>query len=164
MHRNRRISLFLVICLLCFPNIECKGSLNAVLREAIDSDFDSLRTIEYNSYDKSVAEKCSVNELVDKLVDNVVPNDYEFVDRDVIYEPIEHINETMMKIDRLQTLRLNVSNNLNPIIKQIVGRIMETVMTFDIENQCRNALVKINQALQNGESWAFRCKYAREFY
>lgn len=156
--------ILLVISIINYKIIECEQSLNEVLKEVIESDLNSSKIVDKNIESKSIVEKCPLNSLIDKLIENLLPNDYEIVERDVVYKSVDHINDTFVKLDRLQRWAKNISTNFDNVAKRIVARIIESVMLVDIEAGCRNSLVKIGNAIQHGEAWAIQCKLVIKFF
>ena len=113
----RLLILILVCCqLIVTKTYQDNNSVNNVLIELIGKDFDSIgKDPEQN--DHVQLEQCSPNNLLDKSLEVMTPDDYEPTDRYQVYKPIEHINDTIIRVDRMQTWINNVTKKVDEFVK-----------------------------------------------
>jgi archaellum component FlaC len=126
--------------------------------EAIDID-EFNETYYEDDYDiDHKSEVCSVDTVINDLSDQLLPQDYEEGKKLDINRKLKHINETIDTIKRLHQYYNNVSKKMEPIIKRIIPRISDILLSIDLPPDCMASLAMIGQSAQNREQWALKCK------
>ena len=122
-------------------------SLNDLIISDDNSDHDHQQDIP----------RCHPNYLIDKTIEMLLPEDYEEVPKNVVYEKINHINETIVKINRLNDWISNVTDRVDHIVQRVAVRVNESAMRVDISDQCRTSIIRMANGIANREIWALRC-------
>jgi len=118
-----------------------------------------------NSSDDNFNEKinfnevCSVDLLIDKVSENILPEDYEEVSNFSTDSKPKHLNQTIAIIKRLHQYSQNVSKKIEPIIKRIMPRMSEILLSIDLPSDCMASLTRIGQSAQDGQIWAMKCRF-----
>jgi hypothetical protein len=126
--------------------------------EAIDIDEFNETYYEdgYHIDDKS--QVCSVDTIINHLSDKLLPEDYDEGKKLDINRKLKHINQTIDTFKRLHQYYKNVSIKVEPIIKRIIPRISDILLSIDLPPDCMASLVMISKSAQDREEWALKCK------
>lgn len=100
---------------------------------------------------------CSPDDIIDRMADIFVPEDYE-EGKDDIKTEFESFNETVLAINRLQEYSRNVSLKLSEFTERLNIKLIDVMVSFNVSSQCKSSLIRILKAVQNGERWAIKCK------
>ncbi|CAG2102301.1 unnamed protein product [Medioppia subpectinata] len=104
------------------------------LRENVDYTLYYVTTVaifqcdnnDVNSVD--LPEKCSLNRLMSNMFESLTPEDWEQEkNRSVIYQRVDHINQTVDKLNRLKNITDKIKQTYEPIVQRL-GSLMDTLM------------------------------------
>ena len=109
-------------------------------------------------YSEQVRDVCSPDEIMAKMVDILLPEDYE-EGKDNIKTEITSINEVLESMNRFHEYRLNVSRKMTEFTETMNSRLSETLKTIELPTDCMTSLARIISAAKNGELWAMKCKF-----
>jgi len=123
-----------------------------------ESDLDQFNSTDSENDDNDYSdENCSIDSLIDKFVEHILPDDYEEGKRLDFNKRSNHLNETIATFKRLHQYSQNVSKKLDPIIKRVMPRITDMLLLIDLPPDCMASLVRIGQSAQNQQQWALKC-------
>ena len=112
---------------------------------------------EFNSFEMN--KKCSLNRLMDNMFESLTPEDYSEANRSVVYQRVNHINETIDRFIRLKNFAEKLRNTYEPIVQRLSARMSEVLMEIDLPNDCLSSLIQIMSAIRDHKEWALPCKY-----
>ena len=96
---------------------------------------------------------------MDKMFESLTPEDYSEANRSVVYQRVNHINETIDRFIRLKNFTEKLRNTYEPIVQRLSARMSEVLMEIDLPNDCLSSLVNIMSGIRDNKEWALPCKH-----
>lgn len=105
----------------------------------------------------SVGDQCTADEMIDKFLGILTPDDYDEGKADIKHE-ITSYKEFMFIMNRLGEYGRNISDRFSEFTTRVNSRLSEALMEANLSHECLNALVRVGTAAKNGEIWALKCE------
>lgn len=135
---------------------DMKTDEGAAKRHTNESDEDVNEHDTDDSEDSDSQSVISNQVLIDNLIDNLLPDDYE-ENRLEKYKSVSHINETFKIGNRLIDLAMKWLKFLEPLQKKLNTELYDMLINVDISPQCISGLNRVFAAAGNKELWAYKC-------
>ncbi|CAG2116817.1 unnamed protein product, partial [Medioppia subpectinata] len=85
---------------------------------------------------------------------SLTPEDWEQEkNRSVIYQRVDHINQTVDKLNRLKNITDKIRQTYEPIVQRLGSRLSEVLMEIDLPNDCMRSLITIMTGIKDGKQW-----------
>ena len=118
-----------------------------------------VKTDENQFHSFHMNKKCSLNRLMDNMFESLTPEDYSQANHSVVYQRVNHINETIDRFIRLKNFAEKLRNTYEPIVQRLSARMSEVLMEIDLPNDCLSSLVNIMSGIRDNKKWALQCKH-----
>ncbi|CAG2102300.1 unnamed protein product, partial [Medioppia subpectinata] len=99
-----------------------------------------------------------VNILMGNMFESLTPEDWEQEkNRSVIYQRVDHINQTIDKLNRLKNITDKIRQTYEPIVQRLGSRLSEVLMEIDLPNDCMRSLITIMTGIKDQKRWVKPC-------
>lgn len=88
------------------------------------------------------------------FLDKIIPKDYPTE----ITKEVHHLNETILRLNRMYNFSSTVLDNLNPFFREMASRFSDFVYESELDSECMAALFKVMGGLRERKRWAMSCK------
>jgi len=140
------------------PNNEITSKTTEITTKKSSSEETGTISYEEEDYDDyETSDVCTIDIVIDYLSESLLPGDYEETKKLKPKYKVDHFNETVGIIKRLDQYSKNVSQIMEPIMKRLTTRMTDLLLMLDLPPDCMASLARIGQSVQDGEMWGLRC-------